>query len=145
MEGMQMVVGQGSVVGETPLAGAERAGVADSALAVSISGLSKAYGDIKAVQDLSLEIYKGEIFALLGPNGAGKTTTIEILEGYRQRDSGSVKVLGLDPQNRAELAQLKERMGVMLQQSSIYQLIRVGEAIKLFASYYTNPLDTGAL
>src|SRR4051812_33553638 len=113
--------------------------------AVAISGLSKSYGTIKAVQDLSLSIEKGEIFALLGPNGAGKTTTIEILEGYRKRDAGTVRVLGLDPENRAELANLKERMGVMLQQSSIYQAIRVGEAIKLFASYYDRPADTGDL
>src|SRR5207248_10072984 len=118
---------------------------AAEAEAVSIKGLSKTYGTIRAVQDLSLDIRKGEIFALLGPNGAGKTTTIEILEGYRQRDSGSVRVLGLDPQNRAELARLKERMGVMLQQSSIYQIIRVGEALRLFASYYDNPADTNEL
>src|SRR5580765_5665609 len=107
--------------------------------AVSVTDLRKTYDGVEAVQGISFDIVAGEIFGLLGPNGAGKTTTIEILEGYRERDSGSVKVLGLDPQNRAELARLKERMGVMLQQSSIYQLIRVGEAIKLFASYYTNP------
>ena len=110
--------------------------------AVYISGLNKSYGQIKAVQNLSLEIRAGEIFALLGPNGAGKTTIIEILEGYRTRDSGSVRVVGLDPEKRAELAQLKERMGVMLQQSSIYEKIRVGEAINLFASYYESPTDT---
>lgn len=110
--------------------------------AVHISGLNKSYGEIKAVQNLSLDIRKGEIFALLGPNGAGKTTVIEILEGYRTRDSGSVRVIGLDPEKRTELAQLKERMGVMLQQSSIYEKIRVGEAIKLFASYYEGPTDT---
>lgn len=113
--------------------------------AVQIVGLNKTYGTIKAVQDLSLDIRKGEIFALLGPNGAGKTTTIEILEGYRTRDSGTVSVLGLDPQKRADLARLKERMGVMLQQSSIYQIIRVGEAINLFASYYSSPSDTNEL
>ena len=123
----------------------ERLSDCDGVEAVSIEGLSKAYGQIKAVQSLNLGIRKGEIFALLGPNGAGKTTTIEILEGYRTRDSGSVRVLGLDPQNRAELARLKERMGVMLQQSSIYQIIRVGEALKLFASYYDKPMDVGEL
>ena len=107
--------------------------------AVHISGLNKSYGEIKAVQNLSLDIRKGEIFALLGPNGAGKTTIIEILEGYRTRDSGSVSVIGLDPQKRTDLAQLKECIGVMLQQSSIYEKIRVGEAINLFASYYEVP------
>ena len=124
---------------------APEAGAEAGAEAVSISGLNKTYGSIKAVQELNLSIRKGEIFALLGPNGAGKTTTIEILEGYRTRDSGSVRVLGLDPQNRAELAHLKERMGVMLQQSSIYQIIRVGEAIKMFASYYDKPANTDEL
>ncbi|MEO5953030.1 MAG: ABC transporter ATP-binding protein [Chloroflexia bacterium] len=114
-------------------------------IAVHISGLKKSYGAIKAVQDLSLDIFKGEVFALLGPNGAGKTTTIEILEGYRIRDGGAVSVLGYDPQKHSELAALKERMGVMLQQSSIYQIIRVGEAINLFASYYNNPADTNDL
>ncbi len=113
--------------------------------AVHMSGLNKTYGEIKAVQNLSLNIRKGEIFALLGPNGAGKTTIIEILEGYRTRDSGSVSVIGLDPAKRTELAQLKERMGVMLQQSSIYEKIRVGEAINLFASYYKNATDTDEL
>ncbi len=113
--------------------------------AVQISGLNKRYGEIKAVQNLSLDIRKGEIFALLGPNGAGKTTIIEILEGYRTRDSGSVSVIGFDPQKWTELAQLKQRMGVMLQQSSIYEKIRVGEAIKLFASYYSAPADTNEL
>lgn len=119
--------------------------MSDTALpieAVHISDLNKSYGEIKAVQNLSLDIRKGEIFALLGPNGAGKTTIIEILEGYRTRDSGSVRVIGLDPEKRTELDQLKERMGVMLQQSSIYEKIRVGEAISLFASYYKGPTDT---
>ncbi len=113
--------------------------------AVTIQHLAKTYGLVKAVQDLSLEIIRGEIFALLGPNGAGKTTTIEILEGYRKTDSGAVRVLGLDPQNNADLTKLKERLGVMLQQSSIYPSIRVGEAINLFASYYDHPTDTNEL
>jgi len=113
--------------------------------AITISGLNKSYGSIHAVRDLTLSIRPREIFALLGPNGAGKSTTIEILEGYRKRDSGSVQVLGLDPGNRADLARLKERMGVMLQQSSIYQYIRVGEALSLFASYYARPADTREL
>jgi ABC-2 type transport system ATP-binding protein len=139
-----MVGLQGGTARETPRSAAMpvATGVQE---AVSINGLTKTYGTIKAVRDLSLVINKGEIFALLGPNGAGKTTTIEILEGYRRRDGGSVSVLGLDPQNRGELAKLKERMGVMLQQSSIYQAIRVGEAIKLFASYYDHPANTDDL
>jgi ABC-2 type transport system ATP-binding protein len=144
MEASKMVGLQGSMAREAPRSVVLPA-AAGAQEVVSIEGLTKTYGTIKAVQDLSLSIEKGEIFALLGPNGAGKTTTIEILEGYRKRDGGSVRVLGLDPQNRVELARLKERMGVMLQQSSIYQIIRVGEAIKLFASYYDHPANTDEL
>src|SRR5437762_1294875 len=139
------MVGNKESVTKTAMEGATVHAAPGGVEAVSIEGLSKAYGQIKAVQGLNLGIRKGEIFALLGPNGAGKTTTIERLEGYRARDSGSVRVLGLDPQNRAELARLKERMGVMMQQSSIYQIIRVGEALKLFASYYDKPMDVGEL
>lgn len=139
-----MVGTQASTIGAQTVDVA-RADLQAAPTAVHISDLSKSYGSIKAVQGLSLDIYKGEIFALLGPNGAGKTTTIEILEGYRTRDRGEVSVLGFDPQKHAELNRLKQRMGVMLQQSSIYQIIRVGEAIKLFASYYNNPADTDEL
>src|SRR6476661_2764490 len=114
-------------------------------VAVSITGLTKTYGTIRAVQDLSLEIRKGEIFALLGPNGAGKTTTIEILEGYRKRDAGSVRVLGLDPGVRGDMEKLRQRIGVMLQLTTIYQAAKVGEVINTFASYYKNPADTGEL
>lgn len=109
--------------------------------AIIISNLNKSYGSIHAVRDLTLSVRHREIFALLGPNGAGKSTTIEILEGYRKRDSGTVQVLGLDPGNPTDLARLKQRMGVMLQQSSIYQYIRVGESLSLFASYYATPAD----
>ena len=65
--------------------------------AVAVSDLRKAYGEVEAVRGISFEIASGEIFGLLGPNGAGKTTTVEILEGYRERDAGSVTVLGADP------------------------------------------------
>jgi len=112
---------------------------------VIIEKLNKSYGSIHAVRDLTLSIHSNEIFALLGPNGAGKSTTIEILEGYRKRDSGTVQILGLDPRVHSDLARLKQRMGIMLQQSSIYQHIRVGEALSLFASYYTRPADTREL
>src|SRR4051812_45382424 len=99
MEACYMVGLQGSMAAEALRSVAVPA-AAGAQEAVTISGLTKSYGAIKAVQNLSLDIEKGEIFALLGPNGAGKTTTIEILEGYRRRDEGSVRVLGLDPQDR---------------------------------------------
>jgi ABC-2 type transport system ATP-binding protein len=113
--------------------------------AVTIQGLSKAYGKVAAITDLSFDIRKGEVFALLGRNGAGKTTTIEILEGYRKRDSGTVRVLGLDPQVRGDMEKLRQRIGVMLQLTTIYQAAKVGEVINTFASYYRNPADTREL
>jgi ABC-2 type transport system ATP-binding protein len=116
-----------------------------SSEAVSIQGLSKAYGKVTAISDLSFDIRRGEVFALLGRNGAGKTTTIEILEGYRKRDTGAVSVLGLDPGARSDMEKLRQRIGVMLQLTTIYQAAKVGEVINTFASYYKNPADTGEL
>ena len=121
---------------------ARPAAVATTSEAVSISGLCKSYGALQAVKNLDLEIKKGEMFALLGRNGAGKTTTIEILEGYRKRDAGSVSVLGLDPQNRGQLEQLKQRIGVMLQSTTIYQTARVGDVMRVFSRYYKHPANT---
>ena len=119
--------------------------ITSTSKAVSIQGLCKAYGAIKAVNNLHLEIERGEVFALLGRNGAGKTTTIEILEGYRNRDAGNVSVLGLDPQNRHEMDQLKQRIGAMLQLTSIYQGVRVGEVLRVFSKYYKNPANIDGL
>src|SRR5437868_15133023 len=82
--------------------------------AISVVGLAKHYGAIRAVDGLSFDVGRGEVFALLGPNGAGKTTTVETLEGYRTPDAGSVRVLGLDPIREAKA--LKPQIGVMLQQ-----------------------------
>src|SRR5712671_5100940 len=89
--------------------------------AVEVRGLVKAYNGRAVVDDLSFSVEPGEVFALLGPNGAGKTTTVEILEGYRKPDAGSVRVLGLDPgrQGRA----LKPRIGLMLQQGGLFPQI----------------------
>ena len=86
--------------------------------AVRVSGLRKSYGEHEALRGIDFTIEPGEVFGLLGPNGAGKTTTVEILEGYRTRDGGTVEVLGADPQ-RAPSA-WRERIGVMLQSSSLY-------------------------
>ena len=99
----------------------------------------KSYGDIIAVNDVSLSIEEGEIFGLVGPNGAGKTTLIEMIEGLRTPDSGSIKALGLDPTKQGN--ELKERIGVLLQTTSIQPDIKVKEALKLFASFYQHALS----
>jgi ABC-2 type transport system ATP-binding protein len=98
----------------------------------------KRYGDIVAVNDVTLSIEDGEIFGLVGPNGAGKTTLIEMIESLRTPDSGSIRVLGLDPTKEADA--IKEKIGVQLQTTSIQPNIKVKEAIKLFASLYRRPL-----
>ena len=107
--------------------------------AVSVQGLHKSYGDVTAVRGIDFTIEPGEVFGLLGPNGAGKTTTVEILEGYRKPDDGTVEVLGLDPQ-RAGSA-WRERIGVMLQSSSLYPNLTVLESLRVFAGYYARPRD----
>jgi ABC-2 type transport system ATP-binding protein len=105
--------------------------------AVRVRGLVKSYGPVQAVRGIDLDIHPGEIFALLGPNGAGKTTTIEILEGYRSRDSGEVLVLGHDPGR--ERAKIKPRVGIVLQKTGVDRYLTVAETIQLFASYYPRP------
>lgn len=111
--------------------------------AISVSHLAKLYGGRRAVDDLSFTVKPGEVFALLGPNGAGKTTTVEILEGYRVADAGTVEVLGLDPQRDGD--RLRPRIGVMLQQGGIYPQIRPREALELFAAFYPRPADPAKL
>jgi ABC-2 type transport system ATP-binding protein len=109
--------------------------------AVSVDALEKSYNGLQALRGVSFEIARGEIFGLLGPNGAGKTTTVEILEGYRERDGGTVSVLGEDPAT-AGLA-WRERIGVVLQSSSFYDSLTVVENLALFAGYYTQPRPVG--
>lgn len=111
--------------------------------AIVVERLVKLYGDKAAVRDLSFTVARGEIFALLGPNGAGKTTTVEILEGYRTADSGSARVLGLDP--RRDGARLKPRIGVMLQQDGIYNYLTTRELLELFARFYREPENPARL
>jgi ABC-2 type transport system ATP-binding protein len=111
--------------------------------AVSVSELHKSYGSYEALRGVDLEIQAGEVFGLLGPNGAGKTTTVEILEGYRTRDGGTVAVLDEDPQ-RAGL-EWRERIGVVLQSSAMYPNLSVAESLQLFAGYYRQPLDVGSV
>jgi ABC-2 type transport system ATP-binding protein len=104
---------------------------------VSVRDLRKSYGDLEAVAGISFEIERGEVFGLLGPNGAGKTTTVEILEGYRKRDSGEVQVLGIDPESAG--GDWRERIGVVLQSSAMYETLTVAETLRLFAGYYSSP------
>lgn len=111
--------------------------------AIRVLSLSKRYRAVAAVDDLSFTVPHGEVFALLGPNGAGKTTTIEILEGYRAPDTGTVEILGLDP--RRDRRALKTLVGLMLQEGGLYPGIRVGEAVGLFASFYPDPAPTAEI
>ncbi len=111
--------------------------------AIAVRGLVKTYQSKRAVNDLSFTVQRGEIFALLGPNGAGKTTTVEILEGYRTPDQGEVRVLGLDP--RRNDTELKQRIGVMLQNGGIYPTITPLELLTLFSNFYRNPEEPAKL
>jgi len=108
--------------------------------AIEVTGLRKSYGDIHAVQGIDLSIATGEIFALLGPNGAGKTTAVEILEGFRTRDSGSVSVLGFDPREEGYAArEWRNRIGIVLQSTSDSGDLTVIETLEHFSGYYSNP------
>ena len=111
--------------------------------AVEISNLVKCYGRVAAVNGLSLQAARGAVTAILGPNGAGKTTTIEICEGYRRADEGTVRVLGLDPARDA--ARLRPRVGVMLQSGGIPTSARPAEYLRVLAAFYAHPLDPGML
>jgi ABC-2 type transport system ATP-binding protein len=109
--------------------------------AIVVRGLRKRYGDLEAVRGIDFEVERGEVFGLLGPNGAGKTTTVEILEGYRSRDGGTVEVLGFDPA-RGERA-FRERIGVVLQSTALWTNLTVRETLRMFAGYYGRPRDVG--
>ncbi|MFZ9100244.1 MAG: ABC transporter ATP-binding protein [Candidatus Planktophila sp.] len=109
---------------------------------ISVKGLKKSYGATQAVNGVDLEISRGEIFALLGPNGAGKTTTVEILEGFRNRDYGDVKVLGFDPATKGSAAQSwRDRIGIVLQSTEDAGDLTVYESVSHFAKYYKSPKD----
>jgi ABC-2 type transport system ATP-binding protein len=121
---------------------AARAG-SPAASAVIVAGLSKSYGPVQAVRGVSFTVGHGEIFALLGPNGAGKTTILEILEGFRTRDSGVAEVLGIDPGDRSEGRALRERIGLVLQEIAVEPYLTVRETIARNAGYYPAPRDVG--
>ncbi len=116
-------------------------------LAISVKGLTKSYhsranGKKVAVDGIDLEVKVGEIFAILGPNGAGKTTAVEILEGYRDRDGGEVKVLGQDPAKLGNDSWAwRNRIGIVLQSTNDSQDLSVSETVHHFANYYSNPRD----
>ena len=106
---------------------------------VQVSNLFKSYGKIKAADDVSLEVFQGEIFGLVGPNGAGKTTTIECIEGLRKPNSGNIKVLGLDLFSNSNT--IRQRIGIQLQESELPGRIKVWEAMDLFSSFYKKNID----
>ncbi|MHB8208134.1 ABC transporter ATP-binding protein [Mucilaginibacter sp.] len=101
---------------------------------ITVNNLVKNYGDFKAVQDISFEVYEGEIFGLLGPNGAGKTTTLEIIETLRDKTSGTITVDGFDIEKDA--ASIKKRIGVQLQAAGYYPNLNLSELIELFSGLY---------
>ncbi|NCG22708.1 MAG: ATP-binding cassette domain-containing protein [Actinobacteria bacterium] len=109
--------------------------------AIEVSDLTKRYGDTLAVDGVSFSVEPGEVFAILGPNGAGKSTTVEILEGHRDRDRGSVSVLGIDPAKGGR--EYRDRVGIVLQSAGIDKELTVREVLDLYGAAYTRrrPLD----
>jgi len=113
----------------------------DESAIIEVAALTKSYGHVRAVRGVDLKIARGEVFAMLGPNGAGKTSTVEILEGYRHRDGGEVRVLGLDPGKQARL--LKQQIGIVLQSTGVEQYLTVAETIVMYSGYYPHPRPVG--
>ena len=110
---------------------------------IEVNELYKTYGSVKAVDGVSFAVHEGEIFGMVGPNGAGKTTTIECIEGLRLPDTGTVKVLGMNP--GTERQTIAKQIGVQLQESALPPRLRVGEALALFAAFYENHADAKQL
>ncbi|HXP23358.1 MAG TPA: ATP-binding cassette domain-containing protein, partial [Candidatus Sulfotelmatobacter sp.] len=110
---------------------------------IQVEGLYKSYGPVEALRGVSFEVEEGEVFGLLGPNGAGKTSTVEILEGMRTPDRGIARVCGLDPEKSG--IEFKEKIGAVLQATSLPDKLRVKEAIELFARFYQRRANTDEL
>jgi ABC-2 type transport system ATP-binding protein len=110
---------------------------------IEVEKLRKSYGEIKAVNSISFTVAEGEIFGMLGPNGAGKTTTMEIVEGLRPADSGTVSVLGMDIKQRSR--RIKASIGVQLQTTSLYPRLKVHEVIELFGSFFPKAVPADEL
>ena len=111
--------------------------------AVSVTGLRKSFGPVRALDDVSFEVEPGQVFALLGPNGAGKTTSIEILEGFTGRDSGTVRVLGIDPGERHQQRWLRTRLGIVLQELAVEPFFTVRQVLDRNAGFYPSPRPVG--
>lgn len=112
-------------------------------LAIRARGVSKAYGEVKALRGIDLDVHRGECVSLLGPNGAGKTTATEIFEGYRLRDAGEVEVLGVDPGHAG--LEWRSRLGIVLQTAGDLKELKVREAVEHFAKYYRKAADPEAV
>lgn len=110
---------------------------------IEVTDLKKSYGSLKAVDGISFTVKQGEVFGLLGPNGAGKTTTIEIMEGLRERDSGEVKILGLDPWK--EGYEVHKKIGVIPQEFTFFEKTTPKEAIKYYESLFDVKVDADAI
>ncbi len=111
--------------------------------AIEVRGVRKSYGDVVAVDGVDISVETGEVFALLGPNGAGKTTTVEILEGHRSPDGGSISVLGFDPSTGGRA--YRERIGIVLQQGAVERELSVREALSIYGGMYPRRLDADHL
>jgi len=110
---------------------------------IQVKNLKKSYGKIKAVDDVSFEVYEQEIFGLVGPNGAGKTTAIECIEGLRKPHSGNLKVLDLNPTSNGRV--LRNLIGIQLQESQLPARLKVWEAVSLFSSFYKKNIESEPL
>jgi len=110
---------------------------------IEVTNLEKKYGDINAVNGVSFNVEKGEVFGILGPNGAGKTTTVEMIEGLRKPNAGTIKVCNIDALKEPQ--RIKEIIGVQLQATSLYDNIRVKEAIELFGGYYAKSIPAAII
>jgi len=110
---------------------------------IEVNNLSKHYGTLKAVDNISFTVYQGEVFGILGPNGAGKTTTLEMLEGLREPTAGQINILGLDLKQQTN--ELKQKIGVQLQATSFFDFLTCKETLDLFGSFYRRAVKSELL